>query len=291
MSKQCAPLHLRCRQVLRRERGESLISFLVALSLGAVLMGAATSATFDTLRSASQVRTMLSTQERTRITAERIAADLRMAGSGLPLSETANVAGSTEGAVFQPLAVADTTNSSIALRLNERGSETVLTSAWDSASGVVLSVVSTSNFRVGDTVYLTGATAGRAVALSGSIASLSAQSIRLASGAVVVPSASVFPAGSMLSPVQLVRYDIEQGTIRRNGVPMISDSTLFLEYLDSSNSALIPPLSTEQVRERLAAVRISIASEQDYPGRNSSARFRATWSLTAGLRNIALMRG
>ncbi len=266
------------------ERGESLVSMLVAMLISGIVLSASTSFFINSLYHNKDIRSFTHAQVAASSLLDLMSFELRMLGSGMPLTQASfSYQDSAIGALALPLLLSAST-SEITFRLNEIGATAVLTGDFTpSPGGLTISVDSTNGFNPGDSVYLSSFSAGGTNGLYGIVASTSANTIQLATF-TTTPNA-YFPASSLIQPVSQVTYSsTSNGVIRTTsrGASTQSDHTSFeLRYLDRAGQPLTLPLSATTIRDSLAGITVLVRVE-------SRSRFGGVLSSTEAQQTVAL---
>lgn len=281
--------------LISSQRGASLLEMLVGLVVSTVVVAGV----FLTFRGATgrmtDSNTMLRADERAGEILEMIMADVRLAGSGMPLGQKNFRAGQV-GLGDAPLALlTSSSGSSITIRLNDKGRDTVLLNPFDpNVEPRELLVESATHFKKGALVYLTNATIGGDEGFQGRIASVASSSIMLENEHYGSPN-TVFEQGTLVSQVSEVTYEWNATT---KEVYRLSDGNeyslgegvfLHLQYFDSLGNELPLPLSEATIRDELAAVRIGIEVEGSRPLKNRQI-YMAEASQLVSLRNFVYSR-
>ncbi|WKZ56851.1 MAG: hypothetical protein QY326_08965 [Bdellovibrionota bacterium] len=188
------------------QRGEGLIGFLVSVVISAIVFAATTTAYLQGIVRAQDHRTMVQVREEAREIADLIASELRLLGSGMPLSQD-DFSSSDLSLGDAPLPLLlDSSASYIHFRLNEFGRGAIIDAAFDPISTSTISVTDGSIFAVGDTVYVTNMTTGGTDGLQGEIVSISGNSITL-NGTMLYPVGATFDVGSLVEPVSTIAFN------------------------------------------------------------------------------------
>src|SRR5947209_4661266 len=117
-----------------RQRGSGLLEFFVSSSIVIVSMLALMSSFVATTRHTSDETVKMRTDNEARLLLDYMIYDARMAGSGMPLGQS-NFAIGQSGLSDAPLPILLTSDGdSLHLRLNEQGTNTVLTASFAPAS-------------------------------------------------------------------------------------------------------------------------------------------------------------
>ena len=135
--------------------GFSLLEILVTISLSGMLLTMVASQFLSSTRLSHDEKVTMRAQEKARALLDIMSFDLRMAGSGMPLSQdTFTTTDLLLGDA--PLAILTSSDSNtITFRYNDKGLRTVLTSAFTpSTSTVDFTVASNSGLSIGDTIYI-----------------------------------------------------------------------------------------------------------------------------------------
>jgi Tfp pilus assembly protein PilW len=286
----------------RGQRGETVLSVLVGLGLTTALFAATLSSFFQMANSSIDRRTMAAAQDQAKTVADLIAAELRIAGAGMPLGQPNFAIGGT-GLGTAPLPILLTaTATQISYRINETGMNTVITADYTpSTTARTFTVLSASGFVVGDTVYISNLTAGgsqiqpgNTEGMMGVISAITGSSVTISSS-YIAPTVTplVFRAGSTVDRV--TQIDLVSGTsgITRNpetgAVVLQPNSSFSLVYLDSAGATITLPLTNTTVANSLTAVRITV-NVQGSRKLRSGATYTATATQTVALRNLNFSR-
>ena len=283
------------RKQFSDERGETLVSLLVSMALSAVVMAGAVINFSDAWRRSADLRMMAQTQTEARIALDLLAYDFRMLGSGMPLGQSGfQIDDVTLGAAALPV-FTSATASTIAFRLNETGSGTVLSADYTpSASALTASVLSTSSFLPGDTVYLNNVTTGGTGGMQGVLSRLTATSLTFNSGFAATPT-TTFKAGSIVERVSLITYaspSSGSGITRNTGTGatlLAPRSSFTLKYLTSSGAALTLPLTAATIKNTLAAIQLQVSVKSSRT-LLSGKLYTTTSQQTVALRNLNMSR-
>lgn len=277
------------------QSGSILLDALISLLLGAVVIGSAAASFSNVWARSTELRMKAQVHTEARLLLDMLAFDLRMAGTGLPLGQTAFT--STLASLGQqelPIAVG-ANGSTFTVQLNELGTSTVVASSFaPSASNRIIQTTSTTGFAVGDTIYLSDMPSRGTNGLRGTIEAITPSSIRITSSYASSTTGS-FPAGSSVEPVTKVTYANSAAGITRDqgsGPVLLAPSSSFsITYLDSSGTALTTPLSTQAITDSLGAVRLQVSLQLSSNSSGTSTQtFSATSSQTVALRNVNLNR-
>jgi hypothetical protein len=219
-----------------------------------------------------------------------ITSELRMLGSGMPLSQSSFT--STDTTLGDaPLPVLLTaTATQITFRFNPFGTSTTLTSDFTPASNNTVSVESSAGFSLGDTVYLSSYSAGGTHGLRGTVSALSATTLQL--GNLITATGATFPASSLAHPVVEVTYASSSAGVTRTtsdgATVAIPQASFNLSYLDQNQQPLTLPLTTTTIRSQLSAVRVTV--QTSHSSRFDTATHTTTAEQIIALRNVILNR-
>lgn len=273
------------------ERGETLISVITSIAILAIAAASATSAIMGFTRGATDDKIIEETTLHTQSISNLVTAELRMTGAGMPFTQS-NFLITSAGIGTASLPVLTTsTASSISFRLNTKGKTSVLTSSFDPASTTSFSVLSSSPFSQGDTIYLSDVTAGGTNGLQATVGSISGTTITI-SGPVYNAGAT-FAAGSIAQPVSTITYANSAGGITRTEggltTTLYPGSSITFQYLDSAGTSLALPLTAATIASSLYAVAAAV-TVQSPNNLQSGSPHSATLTNRAALRNINLTR-
>jgi Tfp pilus assembly protein PilW len=266
------------------ERGESLLSMLVAILISGIVLSASTSFFLNSLHHSTDIRSFTRTQVAASSLLDLMSFELRMLGSGMPLTQASfSYENPTISGLALPILLSSSA-SEITFRLNETGASALLTSNFSPSSGShTLSVDSTVGFKTGDSVYLTSLSTGGVHGLHGIVQSTTATSIQLST--YNTTQDAHFPASSLIQPVSEITYASSPNGVTRTSSQEVTthlDHAAFeLVYLDSSGQSLPLPLSATTIRESLAGIRVLVQVE-------ALSRFGGAVSATEAQQTIAL---
>lgn len=278
-----------------RERGSSLVEMLVNCGIVSIVLASVVAMFTSTSRSNFDERLIQKANEEARILLDILAFDIRMAGSGMPMGQA--LFSPTDAALgTAPLPVLLTsTNSTLRLRLNENGRDTMLTATYTpSAASLSFTVVSAADIGVGDTIYICDFTQGGTSGLRGSVTAINGTTVTIAAGYVASAGAS-FASGSVVSRVTDVVFDspVSWSGITRDigGGPVLlaPNSLVTFTYYDSAGALLTPPLTAAQIKDNLAAIDVVVSVRSGVPLRNGNV-YTATSTHRVTLRNLILTR-
>lgn len=282
-----------CIREIRRTAGFTVLEMLVGVFLLGVLFLAVSRTFFDTTRRAHDHSVVTHTEESARTLLDFIGYDIRMSGAGMPLGQAAFT--TTDLSLGDaPLPILTTVSgSSITLRINETGKNTVLTSDYTpSSSNLTMSVMSTEDLTVGDQIYISDMVRGGAEALRGYVDAKTSSTVTIRSDYVVSPAAS-FSAGSILTRISDVVYDSPDdwsGITRDNGdgtVTLATNSRFGITYLDGDGNELALPLTAAVIVDQLAAVELQVRVQSRQPLK-SGEYYVADARQRIALRNVNL---
>ena len=278
---------------LNQQSGVTLIEMLVGMLIGSLVLSTAFAAFLDTTWRGMDLNTIAKTNERARAIVDLMVYDLRMMGSGMPLGQSGFVIGGT-GMGTAPYPIFNTVTSTLlSFRMNEKGVSTVLSANnTPSSSALTFSVLSSSNFSVGKTVYISNMPTGGSAGLMGTIASTTATTITLASG-YTATATTTFNSGSTVEPVTNMIYTSNTSGITRNAefgaVVLAPNSSFTASYLNNSATAMTLPLTNTNIANDLAAISVSVSIRSESKLHNRSY-YTALATETVGLRNLNLNR-
>ena len=281
----------------QNQRGETLVGLLIATAVGSIIL-AATASTFTTsMHSVWDRITIAEANNHAREIAHLLASDFRVIGSGMPLGSAGfDMLDITLGDAPLPL-LPDSTPTRIRYRLNEYGQFTSLTQTFDPSRESTVSVLSTDRLTSNTHVYLSNLTSefSQSSTIGGARGRLSgAGSSSLSLTDIVAKTGIMFNPGSTVEPVSEITVDCTdvEGISRDNGtgaVTLYPKSSCLIEYLDSSNTQLPPPLSAATIKSVLTSIRVTVT----VPGRRTlrkGTQYAAQASETVALRNLILAR-
>jgi type II secretory pathway pseudopilin PulG len=278
-----------------RQSGETLLSLLVSLGLIGIVFAAVTSSFFDSSHRSMDLQIKSRAEEEVKAVLEMMAFDIRMMGSGMPLGQsTFPIGGSGLGTAPLPI-LTSSTATKINFRLNELGNNTVLTSAYTpSSTTLTLSVLSSSDLSVGNTIYVSDMLVGGTLGLKGVVTAVGTGSVSIDSSYVATSSAT-FKSGSTVDKVSNIIYDSPadwSGVTRDNGTGavVISPNTQFsITYYDTNGTALALPLTESMVANSLASVGLKVSARGDRT-LSEGETYTATATQRIALRNLNMNR-
>ncbi len=274
----------------RSERGESLLSVLMALLLSAVALTASSSFFIASARHSVDLRSGTSAQMQASILLDLFTSELRMMGSGMPLTQTSfTSADASLGDAPLPVLLS-ATGTSITFRFNPDGASAVLLSDFTPTAGSgTIAVSSSAGFAVGDTIYLSSYSAGGPHGARATITAIAGTSIQI--GAIVTATGATFPASSLVQPVTEVTYtSTDSGVIRStdHGEEMtIPNASFSLTFLDQSQQQMTLPLTPTSVSSTLAAINVTV--EVQHTSRFLTDPITTTAQQLVALRNLNLL--
>lgn len=276
------------------QRGASLVELLVSLAIVGVVLAGMSSSMFFRAGTLSDRAVMSAADTTAQILRDQITFDLRMIGAGMPLTQEAFMASAAAGEARLPI-LTSADNGIIELRFKPSGESAVLTSEYTpGAADLSFDVTSAEGFRTGDRIYLSSLIAGGDGALAGTVSGIAGNRITIASDYVASPGA-FFPAGSSADRVVQYRYDSSEdwsGVTRDigNGPVMLAPNTAFsLEYLDEDRNSIALPLSTSEILDELAYIRVTVFARPQRPLK-SYETYQAEATQLVSLRNPRLAR-
>lgn len=270
---------------------ESLVAMLLSMIVMASVLGSFTSLTKVTAdhdivsRVEQQARTLL----------DFMAFDIRMTGSGMPLSQTGfSMTSTLYGNVTLPVLVSSN-DKNLYVRVNEKGSDTLLTASFN-PTGVsqTLSVFSTANIAQNDIIYVSDLTLGGASGMWAQVNATTATTITLKPG-FMFTTGVIFSPGSVVNKVttiNYVSYDDWSGITRdaqKGPVRILANSQFSVSYLDGSGAAMTLPLTAASIANTLSSVRLNVTVRSDRPLSNGEI-YTASASQVIALRNLILSR-
>lgn len=247
-----------------KERGASIIELLVAVGIFSAIFLIISSVYMESLKSLDDQRLMAAANEEAFDLSQLIASELRHAGAGLPLTQSGFQPGMpTLGTT--PLAVLlSSNNSSITIRYNEKGGDTVLVGDYaPSPSDLSFAVYSGTNFLPEDVIYLSDHNLAGEDGMFATIARISG-SIIAVHNRYTASAAANFPSGSTVTRVRQVTISSSAnfGGISRNqgsgAIAIGTNSEMNIEYFDQNGSSLSPPLTADQVRDNLSSIEVTV---------------------------------
>jgi hypothetical protein len=278
-----------------RQAGVTIIELLVTVLLMSIVMLGVVGTVTWTSRQSIDHEIIARVNEQARAILDYMAYDMRMLGSGMPLGQTGFPIGGT-GLGDAPLPLLTTSDDDqIELRLNERGSDTVLTANYTpSAANLTLSVLSASDFEAGDMLYVSDHTQGGTSGMQGTVAQVGNDWITL-ENTYVATAGATFKSGSTVSRVSTITYESPadgSGVTRDTGegpVALEPNSTFNLDYLDATGTEITPPLTAAAIAANLYTIRVTVSVQASQPLYDGT-----TYSTEAvqeiGLRNLILSR-
>lgn len=278
-----------------KQKGMTLLEVLVALLLGSVVMAATVSNFTDAWRRAKDNRLISEAETEARTILDVMTYDLRMVGTGMPLTQSGfAIDDATLGTASHPI-LTSSTATKIVFRLNEKGTSTVLTSAYTpSNANRTFSVFSSSGFTIGKDLYISNMPVLGTSGMRGTVSSIVGNSITVSSGYTATLGSS-FSAGSTVEPVSLVTYNSPSngsGITRNSGstdVLLSPRSSFSAEYLDSNGNALTLPLTTALIKTSLYSIRLTVSVKTSSRVQGGGI-YTAQGRQTVALRNLNLAR-
>lgn len=248
---------------LSSEKGQSLVSLLVELVISVVVFGSIIGVFFNTSKKTMDHQLMSRAQEDATSLIDLMSFELRLIGSGMPLGQANfQIADATLGDAPLPILTSATANQ-LTVRYNENGSNTVTTGVFTpAAASLLFTVLSTSGFSVGDTIYLSNFPTNGTFGLKGTIQAKTANSLTINNNYVASAGAS-FPIGTLVSKVSTVIYNSTQTGITKsiNGgtaTILAPKSSFSLQYLDKAGAALVLPLTDAAIKDNLTSLRLTV---------------------------------
>ena len=282
---------------LSRQRGDTLIGFLVAAFIGTLVITATASSFTTGVRSIWDRITIAEANNQARALSHLITSDLRVIGAGMPLgSPRFNPLDPQVGDSALPiLPFADATK--ITYRVNKSGRFGSLTAPFDPSFQRTIEVTSTEGFRPDSWVYLSNISSE--FSQSSLISGLRARITSVGDNSIGVSDIStnegaIFKWGSIAELVDEVVLDCAniEGISRDTGngpIILYPLSSCTITYLDGEQNELPYPLTGDAIQYSVSSIRLSIT----VPGRRplqSGNTYTAQISETIALRNIILAR-
>ena len=277
------------------EAGETLLTLVVSVGLATVVFAATVSSFLDAARHGFDQEIRLRALEEAGAVLDLMAFDLRMLGSGMPLGQPDF---RIDDATLQPASyplLPESNATSIAFRMNEWGTTTLLTADFNPAATSLVNVFSSTGFQAGNTVYINNATTGGTAGFAGTISSIAGNQLTVGLGNTYT-AGTVFRSGSLIDRVSTIIYaspGAAGGGITRdagNGPVLLSpDSSFSATYLDVDGIVMALPLSADTIAHNLGAIRLSIQVRGDHALRDGSI-FTAQAGQTIGIRNLNVSR-
>jgi len=206
---------LRRRARVRGSAGLTLLEVLIATGLLSLVMAAAYTSLIAQLRQHAAQMLTSETMHAGRSAFDVMAADLNNAGFGVPMPSTTATA------------------------------HTYLSAAAALDANAV-SVLSTTGIRAGGRVYISDLNRWHL----GTVKSVSGTTVRLTG-----KLAYNFPAGTLVTPVELITYRVTRGALTRNGRAIIPNVTNLRFTYDSATLASIRTITAElSVQARASAI-------------------------------------
>lgn len=195
----------------RASAGTSMVEVLVTVGILGVAMAVAYTSVAAQLRRHATEMVVSETMSAGRNAFDVMREQVAMAGFGVPVGNSPSVAATIVTA--QP--------SKLSFWSSTRGNHTYLTAA--AAKGVrTYTVLSSANLTVGGSVYLADASRW----YLGTVESLNGNTVRVATDLTYA-----FAAGALVVPVELVTFELNKGSLVRNGRVLIPNvSTLAFTY-------------------------------------------------------------
>lgn len=276
-------------------KGLTLVELLVSISISSIVMLTMMREYANSLRIAKDEEIKSAATVRAQAVLESIGAELRVLGNGVPYDQPNFQIGEdtlANPAVTQPIDVATSTASHLAFRLNETGEVYLLTADYNPASSATFSLTSVEGLAAGDELYLSNSVVGEDDGLYGIIESVSTatKSVTVNAGRIYSPGAT-FGMGTIAERVPMIIYDSPNdwsGITRDAGLGAVlfaNNSRFSVDYLDSSGTAIIPPLTEFDLINDIRRIRLTVEVQSSTPLRDGST-YTATVSQTYSLRNL-----
>jgi hypothetical protein len=226
---------------------------------------------------------------------EMIAAELRMAGSGMPLGQRDfSMADSTLGDASLPI-LTSSDEHSITYRTATTGKTLILTSDFTpSSSSRSFSLLSSTGLSWGDVIYISNITRGGTAGMQAAILSASGNNVTVDRNFTASANAT-FEAGSIVHKVSTITYEsneLDSGIVRTEGAAssvFADHATLTFKYLNEAGIALALPLTSGNIANNLASVQITVNLESRRRLRDGK-KYYATAKQAVALRNIIVTR-
>ena len=286
----------RHHSLLQREEGESLTSVLVGLALSSIALATAFSSLFDASRRSQDLAMFTTAQDEAQHILSLLTAELRMAGAGMPTSQSNFPVGGTGLGDAPEIVLATSNESQISFRLNETGVQSVLTTAFTpSTHALTFNVNSSGGIFEGDYLYLSDLLVLGDNAMRAKVTHTSSNSITIGAD-FVTTSGTTFEVGSTAQRVATISYqtDTSKDCIVRidegGRICLGPRSSLSVAYFDQQGAQLIPPLTASTISTQLTSVRI--AATVVAPRKLSNKQhYSAVSTQLVTLRNLILSRG
>ena len=226
---------LRRRARVRGSAGLTLLEVLIATGLLSLVMAAAYTSLIAQLRQHAAQMLTSETMHAGRSAFDVMAADLNNAGFGVPMPSTPAQAPAL--VIAQPRRLRFWSNTATA--------HTYLSAAAALDANAV-SVLSTTGIRAGGRVYISDLNRWHL----GTVKSVGGTTVRLTG-----KLAYNFPAGTLVTPVELITYRVTRGALTRNGRAIIPNVTNLRFTYDSATLASIRTITAElSVQARASAI-------------------------------------
>lgn len=277
----------------RRESGETIIGLLVTMVISTIIAAGVVSSFRDSLMRSHDLKLVLETRDVARSTAELMAYEIRLAGSGMPLGQGNFLATDLAiGDIALPVLIASDADT-ITFRRNEKGRWSVLTAIL-ATPGLVATVNSSSGIAQGDTVYISNMMVRGNEGLAGTVSAVTPTTVTLVGGYTASAGAS-FGIGSHVERVETITFQSpvdDSGIVRDvagTDVTLGPRTTFSATYLDSNGAVLVLPLTADVITNNLSAIRldVSVTSAMDL---TTGGPYTATVQKTIALRNLTLAR-
>lgn len=277
----------------RFQKGETLIGILASLLILSIALSASVTSLMSFSRKSIDHRTISEANDTARMISDLIGYEIRMIGAGMPLWQGYfQMTDATLGTAPLPV-LTSSTSTSIAFRLNEKGRNTVVTAAFNPASSNSITVMSTTDFQVGDAVYLSDATVTGQYGFYGTVSSLAAGLVTVNASSKVYTTGATFPVGSTADPVRTVTYTSSTSGITRNVGTTTSNlsqnATFSLRYLDNTGTALTLPLTAAVIDSSLYSIELTV-SVTNPTKLSSGSAYTSTLTNRYALRNLNIGR-
>lgn len=283
------------RNQLKDESGVMLVEILTAITISGIMMLSLAYTYLGVTRSYHDQNIRIETQQRVNSLLDSITNELKVLGSGMPLSQN-NFAMSDSGLGDASLPIFTTASAtSISFRYNKNGKASVLSSNYTpSGSDLSFSVTDGSIFSVGDTIYLSDLTRAGEDGMLAEVTAIATNAITIGSS-FTASTGAVFEQGSTASIVETFTYESpsdwsgitgDNGTLEMTILPM---SKFTLSYYDAAGSLLSLPLSRSNIANDLAMIHLSVQVQSEKKLKQGNV-YLATAEQDLNLRNLFLAR-
>ena len=254
-----------CTYTRSSGHGFTLIELLASLALSGILFASAFGFFADVSWRARDTGIHLSTwKEATHVTT-LIASEIRLAGAGVPISQTDFTPG-TAGLGDKPLGILTTSTASRLTFRTARGGilRTVMSDYAPTTTNLVVTLNSTIGISAGDEIYLSNLSRGGSGALWGTITAVTSTQVTIRND-FIRSSSATFAAGSSLQVVDTLTYENQNrlsGITRTDNATSLviaSNADLRFEYLDRNLTPLPLPLTDSAVQNQLTAIRLTLS--------------------------------